>query len=63
MLFDNFNLKKNQKKNGMILPEDMSMIDFRTSFMTNNYKEKKMLSHDNDDGTNEEDDSDDQIEE
>ena len=53
ILSDNIGMKMIQKKQGFILPNNLSIIDVKASYITNSEKEKKMMSNDidNSDGS------------
>ena len=46
ILSDNIGMKMIQRKQGFILPKNLSIIDVRASYITNSEKEKKMMSND-----------------
>lgn len=56
ILSDNINMKMMQKKQGFILPTNLTIIDVKAAYITNYKKEKKMMSNDIDKSDNSESD-------
>ena len=46
ILSDNINMKMVQRKQGFILPSNLTIIDVKAAYITNQEKEKKMMSND-----------------
>jgi hypothetical protein len=46
ILSDNINMKMMQRKQGFILPSNLTIIDVKAAYITNQEKEKKMMSND-----------------